>query len=100
MIHVQDQTLDGLIYDIEIFYHEQFPPWGMATPIHWPIGWTPMDVAGGIGFMTQEMPLRYCQAVYFTIQVVPPQIGSTIWIHATDKDHDNLGYIISRQPSR
>jgi len=101
MIHVQDPTLDGVIFDIEIFYAEQFPPWGMATPLGWPAGWQPMpNIVGGIGFMTHDAPLKFCQPAFFTIQVIPPQIGTTIWIHATDKDHNNLGYIISRLPSR
>ena len=100
MIHVTDQALDGLIYDIEIFYGEKFPPWGMAQPISWPPGWTPMvDMVGGIGFMTTSNPLHYCQQVFFTIQVFPPQIGATIWIHATDRDHKNLGYILSHRLS-
>lgn len=31
----------------------------------------------------------------FTIPVVPSKIGDSIWIHLTDRDHRNLGYIVS-----
>ena len=99
-VHVVDRALEGMIYDLEIFFKEQVPPWQAAYPLQWPTGWSPMDMVGGIGFATATNPLRYCEPVTFVIQVVPPVTGDHIWIHATDKDHNNLGYIVSqRAPS-
>jgi hypothetical protein len=96
-IHVVDQALDGLIYDLEIFYSEQSPPWQVAHPIQWPEGWNPTDWAGGLGFATTNNPLRTCQPVTFIIHVIPSTIGNSILIHVTDKDHNNLGYIVSQR---
>ena len=98
-IHVIYDDLDRIIYDLEIFYDEQEPKWGGAEPISWPEGWHPAPVAGGIGFATDDSPLIKCQPVKITIQVSPPIVGDVIWIHLTDKDHNNLGYIVSQRPS-
>lgn len=96
-IHVNKEGLDGKIYDVEIFYNEQDPHWGEAIPLEWPQGWVPMPVPGGVGWMTETNPLRYCQEVVFIVQVKPPKVGDVIPIHLTDKDHNNLGYVDSQR---
>ncbi len=98
-VHVNEIGADGIVYDLEIFYGEQKPPWESAQPVEWPDGWSPMPVAGGVGWMTSTNPLRYCQAVTFLVQVTGP-VGDMIWIHVTDRDHNNIGYITSsREPA-
>ena len=97
-VHVQDPTLSLLIYDMEIFFDEQQPPWPGGQPISGPPGWEPFPVPGGIGWVTNSNPLVACQPVQFV--VLPPlgvPIGDVIWLHVTDKDHHNLGYVISQR---
>ncbi len=96
-VHVTDPALSGLIFDLEIFYQEQIPPWGGAQSIQWPPGWASMFVSGGIGFVTSGNPLLYSQPVTFTVQVTPPLVGTLIPIHLTDTNHKNLGYIYSHR---
>ncbi len=95
-MHVNKEGLDGVIYDIEIFYNEQDPPWQSAQPVEWPVGWGPMPVPGGVGWVTPASPLRYCQWVTFVVRVTPPVTGATLHIHLTDKDHNNIGYVDSQ----
>ncbi|MBE2233124.1 MAG: LamG domain-containing protein, partial [Anaerolinea sp.] len=92
-VHVVDPSLSGLIWDMEIFFNEQTPPWPPGSqPISGPPGWQPFTVPGGIGWMTSGAPLQYCQPVQFVLQF-PPGVspGSTIWLHMTDQNHNNLG---------
>jgi len=96
-VHVNKEGLDGMIYDLEIFYNEQSPPWGNAMPLEWPQGWGPLIMPDGIGWQTPYKPLRYCQPVVFVLQVVPPQVGDIIPIHLTDRNHGNLGYVDSQR---
>lgn len=93
-MHVNEIGTDGVVYDLEIFYGEQKPVWESAQPVEWPEGWIPKPVPGGVGWMTSTNPLRYCQAVTFLVQVTGP-VGDMIWIHVTDKEHKNIGYITS-----
>ena len=98
-VHVVDPSLSGLIWDMEIFFNEQTPPWPPGSqPISGPPGWQPFTVPGGIGWMTSNAPLQYCQPVQFVLQF-PPGVspGSTIWLHMTDQNHNNLGYVISQR---
>jgi hypothetical protein len=98
-VHVTDPSLSGLIWDMEIFFNEQTPPWPPgAQPITGPPGWQPFPVPGGIGWMTSSNPLQYCQPVQFVLQFPPGATpGSTIWLHMTDQNHNNLGYVISQR---
>ena len=101
-VHVIDPSLSGLIWDMEIFFNEQTPPWPGGTPISGPQGWQPFPVPGGIGWMTNSNPLQFCQPVQFVLQFPPGATpGNAIWLHMTDQNHNNLGYVISqrvRQP--
>jgi hypothetical protein len=97
-VTVVSGALDGLVYDLEIFYNEQTPPWQVAQPASWPAGWGPLGVTGGVGFVTETSPLAASQPGRFVL-VVPPAmtIGNTILIHVTDRNHNNLGYITSQR---
>lgn len=94
-VHVVDQALNGLVWDMEIFFADQQPPWsdGQAGP--GPNGWMPMTVTGGIGWVTQDAPLLTCQPVTFTFQAPASQVGDVIWLHLTDREHHNMGNITS-----
>jgi hypothetical protein len=99
-VHVQDPALTGLIYDMEIFFSEQQPPWQGGQPISGPRGWEPFPVPGGIGWVTTGAPLVACQPVQFVVQLPPGTgIGDVIWLHMTDKEHKNLGYVVSQRVS-
>jgi len=98
LVHVVDPALDSLIYDLEIFFAEQQPPWVSGQPLTGPSGWQPFPVPGGLGWMTSDQPLRTCQPVEFMVQVpADAAIGDSIWIHLTDRNHNNLGYIVSQR---
>jgi hypothetical protein len=101
-VHVTDPSMSGLIWDMEIFFNEQTPPWPPgAQPISGPPGWQPFPVPGGIGWMTSNAPLLYCQPVQFVLQFPPGATpGSTIWLHMTDQNHNNLGYVVSHRTGR
>lgn len=96
-VHVTNPSLSGLIWDMEIFFNEQTPPWppgGQA--LSGPPGWQPFPVPGGIGWMTNSSPLQVNQPVQFIAQVPPGyQLSSVLWLHMTDQNHNNLGYVIS-----
>ncbi len=97
-VHVQDPAWSRLIYDMEIFFDEQQPPWPGGQPISGPPGWQPFPVTGGIGWMTNNNPLEVCQPVQFVIQLpAGVAIGDVIWLHMTDQNHNNLGYVISQR---
>jgi hypothetical protein len=99
---VIDPSLSGLIWDMEIFFNEQTPPWPPgAQPITGPPGWQPFPVPGGIGWMTSSNPLQFCQPVQFVLQFPPGATpGSTILLHMTDQNHNNLGYVVSQRVLR
>jgi hypothetical protein len=101
-VHVIDPSLSGLIWDMEIFFNEQTPPWPPgAQPITGPPGWQPFPVPGGIGWMTSSNPLQFCQPVQFVLQFPPGATpGSTILLHMTDQNHNNLGYVVSQRVLR
>jgi hypothetical protein len=98
-VHVIDPLLSGLIWDMEIYFNDQTPPWPPgAQPISGPPGWQPFPVPGGIGWMTNSNPLLACQPVQFVLQFPPGATpGSTIWLHMTDQNHNNLGYVVSQR---
>ena len=52
---VNDPALSGIIYDLEIFFNEQNPPWSGAQASFRPSGWGPMPVGGGVGFVTSSL---------------------------------------------
>lgn len=97
-VHVVTDDLDAIVFDLEIIFADQKPPWPGAQPVSGPPGWDPAPIAGGIGWQTQTNPLRKCQPVKFLIQVDPTMaVGDFITIHLTDKDHKNLGNIASQR---
>jgi len=96
-VQVVDHALDGLIYDMELYFGDQSPSWQGAQPLQWPAGWNPVPIAAGIGFRTETAPLTPAAASRIVIQVVPPAAGNTIWIALTGRDHRILGYIVSQR---
>lgn len=107
MIHVQDDTLNGQIYDFEIYFDQQQPPWTGATPGQGPQGWVSEPIIGadgitiiGIRWVTQEFPLPFCQPQHFLLTIDPAQWnGDSITIYLTDKDHHVIGQITSQRPA-
>ncbi len=48
--------------------------------------------------MTNGNPLQTCQPVQFVLQFpLGATPGSTIWLHMTDQNHNNLGYVVSQR---
>jgi hypothetical protein len=100
-IHAQDPALHRVIYDLEIFFAEQEPPWTGGQPVSGPPGWQPFPMTGGIGWMTSTSPLMVCQPVQFVVQLSPgATVGEAIGLHMTDQHHNNLGYVISQRVSQ
>ena len=90
-VHVNSSELDEDIYDIEIKDREQDPHWGDSEPQGAPPGWHPIPVEGGSGWATDDQPLRNCQPKKFKVKVTPDNVGDNIGVHATDRNHDELG---------
>ena len=99
---------DGLVYDMEIFFEQQTPPWQGIEPINAPPGWQaqPISVSEptggtrviGVKYVTAENPLRTCQPVVFGLGVTPPSaLGDFIKIILTDKDHKVIGQIAAQR---
>jgi len=99
-VHVVDPALTGLVWDMEIYFADQQPPWSGGQPGSGPTGWTTMPVTGGIGWMTQSAPLIACQPVTFIVQAPPTQVGDIIWLHLTNREHQNMGYVTSTRVPR
>ena len=100
-VHVITDELNGIVYDLEIFFNDQVPPWQGGQPVQGPPGWDPMPVLGGIGWMTNSNPLQTCHPVTFVVAMpagIP--VGDFITIHLTDKAHNNLGNIASQRVPR
>jgi hypothetical protein len=83
------------IYDIEIFPESQNPPWYGIDAIEAPEGWSYEKIGNGIRFYTLTDPLIKCQPRKFIFRVWGIRISRYIEIHITDKDHENLGVILS-----
>ncbi len=103
-IHVQDRQLEGLIYDFEIYFDLQQPPWNGATPLQGPPGWIPVPITNdegkiiGIRWVTQGQPLPFCQAQHFVIKIDPSEWpGGFITIYLTDINHNVIGQITSQR---
>jgi hypothetical protein len=97
-VHVVSSDLNRIVYDLEIFFADQNPPWHMGQPVEGPQGWVVMPMTDGIGWVTQTNPLQTCTPVTFVIFVPPgTTVGDFISIHLTDKDHKNLGNITSQR---
>ena len=97
-VHVTTDNLNGIVHDLEIFFGDQQPPWQGGQPVQGPPGWVPMNVPGGIGWMTNSNPLLTCRPVTFVVAVPPGvPVGDFITIHLTDKSHNNLGNITSQR---
>ncbi len=97
-VHVISQPLDQLIYDLEIYFGEQTPPWADGQPIQPPPGWSAQPLPNGIRFVTSNNPLHTCQPVTLRLQANPPP-GNTIIVHATDQNHRDLGTFVSQRLS-
>jgi len=96
-LHVNSSELYGDIYDIEIKDREQDPHWGGSEPQGSPPGWHPVPVEGGSGWATDDQPLRNCQPQKFKVKVTPDNVGDVIHVHATDRDHGELGSFDSQK---
>jgi hypothetical protein len=100
-VHVVTDDLHGIVFDLEIFFADQSPPWTGGQPLQAPPGWFPMQMSGGIGWVTEANPLQKCQPVHFVIQTpADTKVGDFISIHLTDRNHRNLGNITSQRVAR
>ena len=96
-VHVTggDPGLNGVIYDLEIQFGEQDPPWesGEILGVEPPYDgtWGSQPVSGGIGVRTESNPLVTCVPITVIASAPPSVTGSIITIHATDKDHGDIG---------
>lgn len=95
-VHVVTPALDQLIYDLEIYFGEQTPPWSGGQPVQAPPGWSAQPIPGGIRFVTSNSPLRTCQPVTLRFQSNPPP-GNAIIVHATDQNHRDIGTFVSQR---
>ncbi len=103
MLHVVKDDLANKIYDFEIYFDQQQPPWNGATPQQLPPGWVAVPIVDdtgkiiGIRWVTEQSPLPFCQPQYFPVAIDPPQWpGDSIIIYLTDANHQVIGYIVSQ----
>jgi hypothetical protein len=94
-VRVVGDFYSNKIYDIEIFPESQNPPWYGIDAIEAPEGWDYEKIGKGIRFYTLTDPLIKCQPKKFIFRVWGIRISRYIEIHITDKDHLNLGVILS-----
>lgn len=94
---VVQPDLSGTIYGLEFLYNEQNPPWLEAMAMDHPPTWFWTTIPGALVFETADDPLIRGTPVTFVLGVYAQSIGDTIVIHATDKNHNNLGYIYSQR---
>ena len=83
------------IYGIEIFPEAQNPPWYGVDAIEAPEGWSYEKIGNGIRFFTLTDPLIKCQPRKFIFRIWGIRISRYIEVHITDKNHENLGVIMS-----
>ncbi|KYK36865.1 MAG: hypothetical protein AYK19_00810 [Theionarchaea archaeon DG-70-1] len=96
-IHVVDEDLSGKIYDIEILPEVQDPEWESADGLKSPQGWKFEKMGDGVRFYTETAPLLMCQGVWFTFKIGRKGPLQDIRLHVTDKNHENLGIVVSKR---
>ena len=95
-IRVVDDAYSSLIYDIEIFIDAQEPTWERVEGIWAPDDWYYEPICkSGVRFYTETSPLIKCQRKRFVFRVWARRISWYIRVHVTDRDHENLGEVIS-----
>ena len=104
-VHVTLNEMDAMIYDIEIYFGMQEPPWtGGAVPVSQPQGWNAEPITDdsgqilGIRFFTSTNPLRTCEPVHFVFQV-GNDVGEFIIFYLTDANHNIIGQAASQRVS-
>lgn len=99
-VHVTDDSLDGQIYDIEIYFADQNPPWTSGTGTNAPPGWVAEPIYDannnlvGIRFVTKTHPLRTCEPAQFQFRM-EGTLGDVIIFQLTDKNHKTIGWATS-----
>jgi hypothetical protein len=88
----QPQTVP--IYDVEIFFAEQNPPWQSGNPGGGPPGWMPQPIPGGIRWFTTTNPFTVGVPFVFQAPGANP-VGNTILINLTDVNGAIIGVIVS-----
>ncbi|MCX7851709.1 MAG: hypothetical protein N2383_02890, partial [Caldilineales bacterium] len=104
-IHALRDEYRNLIYDVDILFAGQNPPWQGVAGVGCPPGWTaePLTVGGvvvGVRCVTEQVPLQVCQPTHFVFQLVPPEPpwpGQFITILLTDREHKVIGQITSQR---
>jgi len=101
-VHVQSRELDAVIYDIEIYFGVQEPPWTGAIPQDNPPGWTAEPIKDdngqviGVRWVTASNPLKTCAPVDF-VYVVNGDVADFITFYLTDENHNIIGQSTSQR---
>ena len=96
-IFVKEYTsIANRIYDLEILPEEQEPPWEGVDVTKPPKNWTKASMGKGVR-LSSSSPIPVREPFTFELKIDAITISDTIRIHATDKNHRNLGFIISRR---
>jgi hypothetical protein len=83
------QSLQGKVYDMEIFNGLQKPRWEKGDVTNLPEGYTSETIPGGVKIESEQpFPL---EPLEFKFRGAPD--AESLRIHITDKEHKNLGYI-------
>ncbi|MEO6061850.1 MAG: hypothetical protein ABIQ99_07935 [Thermoflexales bacterium] len=98
-VHVIEAGLNGMIYDLRIFFNQQVPPWSGGQPGALPPGWNFQPSPSGIILLTETNPLLTCQPVFIDLLNVAPTSVNQIIIVATDVNHNVIGQFVSQKVS-
>jgi hypothetical protein len=98
-VHVTDIGLNGMIYDLHIFFNQQTPPWSSGQAGALPPGWNVQPSTGSIILRTETNPLLTCQPVFINLLNTAPTTANQIIIYATDADHNVIGLFVSQKVS-
>jgi len=96
-IHVTDEDHSSTIYDIEILPEDQNPSWESAEGVEAPQNWAIEKMGNGVRFYTDTDPLLLCHGVKFIFKILRKAPIQDICLHVTDKDHENLGIVLSKR---
>lgn len=88
------ESLKGMVYDVEILFGLQTPPWEQGTIIEIPPGYSKEEIPGGIRIKSRN-PFPSSPVVFRVIGTK----NTAIRIELTDRNHTNLGYTVPRHVS-
>ena len=96
--------LSGQIFDIEIYFDVQDPPWEGAQGQQAPPGWRIEQIVDGNGnvigirFVTDTDPIVAGQPIHLGLVMQPPTaLGNFIILYLTDEKHQIIGQSASQR---